>query len=52
MTALAITSWLVRLLGRIPPPLHRALDRWSHRIALQKRDRRRLARKMMNEGKH
>lgn len=37
------SSWLSRILARIPAPLLKALDAWSYRVALRHAERRRLA---------
>ena len=43
MAALAPTSWLTPLLRLMPARLHQALDAWSHRVAQQRAQQRRLA---------
>ena len=37
------TSWLSRVLSRLPRPLIAVLDNWSSRIAIKHREKRRLA---------
>jgi hypothetical protein len=43
MTTLVQTSLLSQVLSRMPSRLLRALDAWSHRVALRRAERRRLA---------
>jgi hypothetical protein len=40
MTALVMTRWVTQALRVLPGPLHRALDAWSHRTALKRREQR------------
>lgn len=43
MAVLAPTAWVGLLLTRLPRPLVRVLDGWSHRLARRKAERRRAA---------
>ena len=43
MVAVAHVSWLTQVLRLIPPPLLKALDAWSYRLALKRAAKRRLA---------
>jgi hypothetical protein len=40
MTALVMTRWISQVLRLLPGPLHRALDAWSQRTALKRREQR------------
>ena len=44
MAVLGLGAWLIRVLQLLPAPLHRALDAWSYRLALKRRDKRRRPR--------
>jgi hypothetical protein len=43
MAALMHLHWVARLLSLVPPPLHRALDAWSLRVARKRAEQRRTA---------
>lgn len=43
MGTLAHTSWLLQLLHRLPDSWLAVLDGWSYRVAVKRRERRRLA---------
>lgn len=43
MGTLAHSSWLIQVLHRLPDSWLAVLDAWSYRIAVKRRERRRLA---------